>query len=359
MFDQFDEQLGVKPERTGLSFRSAGDICQQPQPVDWLIKGYLDANSLGVLFGAAGCGKSFLALDAGLSIAAGLDWQGLGMCKQGPVFYICGEGFAGVGRRLKAWELEHKKNLKDMPFFISTRAAGFLDGDANAIQQAIDELRAEHGAPFLIIIDTLNRNFGAGDENSTGDMTKFVSEIDRLRLPYRCAVLIVHHSGLTMVDRARGASALRAALDWEYRVLMNADGTRTLDCTKAKDHEPPEPFFFELASVDLDWTDEEGEPLTSCVIRRTEEPTRTAKPLRGARKIAFDALVGLSTGDDGVHIDEWRLACYDKAITPSSSQEAKKKAFQRAVSELRNSGLVCARNDLWWVNQTGHSGTTL
>ena len=41
------------------------------EPLDWLIDGYLEANSLVVLYGPSGSTKTFLALHMGLSIATG------------------------------------------------------------------------------------------------------------------------------------------------------------------------------------------------------------------------------------------------------------------------------------------------
>ena len=48
----------------------------------------------------------------------------------------------------------------------------------------------------MIVIDTLARNFGAGNENSTEDMNRFVASIDRyLREEFGSAILLVHHTG--------------------------------------------------------------------------------------------------------------------------------------------------------------------
>ncbi len=225
----------------GFHFLSAGDLCIQPSPTQWLIKGYLDKDPLACLFGEPGAMKSFTAIDIGLCAAAQIDWHDIPVRVHGPVFYVAGEGHEGLKRRTRAWGLHHGIDLKDVPFFVSDRAARFLDSDGAAeVTQAVEDLVLDHGEPVLIIIDTLNRNFGPGDENKTEDMTRFISVIDQnLRCRYRCAVLIIHHSGLTEKERARGASALRASLDWEYRMTKNADGTRILTCTKAKDHEEP------------------------------------------------------------------------------------------------------------------------
>ncbi|MDO9228368.1 MAG: AAA family ATPase [Syntrophales bacterium] len=332
-------------------FLSANDLCAMPKPTLWLLKPYIDAGSLAMIFGEAGSYKSFLSLDQGLCIATAHDWHGHEVRQRGSVFYIAGEGFAGINRRIKAWALYHETDLQDVPFFVSDRPAQFLDMEsAGEVVRSVDELQERHGDPVLIIIDTLNRNFGPGDENSTADMTRFISTIDEtLRSRYRCAVQVIHHSGLSATERARGASALRAALDWEYRLQKNADGSRILTCTKAKDHGEPPTICFMPETITLDgWIDpDDGEVMTSCVLHRVEGTTADTRPLSGARKVAFDALVRI--GEDYVHIDTWRDAAYAAGVSPTSSQDAKRKAFKRAVSELRDAGLVEVKGDYWWV----------
>jgi len=342
-------------------FFPASSLCAEPKPTSWLVKPYFDAGSLAMIFGEPGSMKSFLSIDLGLCIAANLNWQGHDVRQSGPVFYIAGEGLNGLNHRTKAWEIHHCVDLKDVPFFVSDRPAQFLDEQsAGEVIQAVDDLCEANGNPFLVIIDTLNRNFGPGDENSTADMTRFISIIDEsIRSHYRCAVLIIHHSGLSATERARGASALRAALDWEYRLQKNADGTRILTCTKTKDHAEPPVIYFKPEIITLEgWVDpEDGEVMTSCVLCRVEGATMNTRPLSGAKKVAFDALFAI--GDEYVHIDTWRDTAYSAGISPTSSQGAKQKAFKRAVLDLRTAGLVDTKDDYWWVKkspgQAGHS----
>jgi len=53
-----------------------------------------------------------------------------------------------------------------------------------------------------------------------------------------------------------------------------------------------------------------------------------------------------------------REAAYSSGISVAPSSEAKKKAFQRAVSDLRANGYIETQNDLWWpkreAGQAGH-----
>ena len=340
-------------------FRSAAELCASRRRSEWLIRPILDEKKLAMIFGEATGMKSFLAIDTGLCIATKQSWHHHQVGRQGPVFYICGEGFAGRNARIKAWSQHHKVDLADVPFFVSERPAQFLDHKGSVeVHAAVDELHNIHGQPALIIVDTLNRNFGPGDENSTQDMTKFVSAMDQLRIRYQCTVLIIHHSGWSASERARGASALRAALDWEYKMTKNADGTRTFSCTKSKDHAEPPVLSFRPKVVSIDgWVDEDEEPVTSCVLEMLDQAIDPGKRnvLRGARRVAYEVLV--SFGNESVHIDAWRNAAYRAGVSPSSSVNAKQKAFRRAVTDLLDAGLVKTENDYYRPAFTGQNRT--
>ena len=88
----------------------------------------------------------------------------------------------------------------------------------------------------LVVIDTLARHM-TGEENSNRDMSTFIALVDTIRLKHGCAVLIIHHTGhgTDTSNRARGASAFYASLDFEF--LLNGDkkGTGTIEGTKNKE----------------------------------------------------------------------------------------------------------------------------
>jgi hypothetical protein len=353
-----EPSIAQVPSRS-FQFRSAHALTQEPHKVNWLIKSYIDACSLIQLFGEPGSMKSFLAIDMGLCVASGHNWHMSPIRKKGLVFYIAGEGFAGLSKRLKAWSLANNIDLSAIPFFVSDRPAQILDpSNVKEVIEAIEGLKNQHGLPVFVIIDTLNRNFGPGDENKTEDMTKFVNCIDTaIRLKYGCAVLIVHHSPLNDSKRARGNSSLRGALDWEYCLTKQGDN-RKLSTTKVKDYEPPPNIIFKANPVLLDgWVDEEdGEIMTSCVLKKVDasivECKSNVSKLQGAQMVAFDCLIKLFESDncnklEGVHIDTWREAAYTASISPTGTLDANKKAFQRAIKYLRDKEYIEAHKDYW------------
>ncbi|GAB6035903.1 hypothetical protein JCM15519_04620 [Fundidesulfovibrio butyratiphilus] len=190
-------------------------LLSAPRPTRWLIRDHLEAGSLSELFGDSGTMKSFMAIDQGLCIATGMPWHGHAVPNPGAVFYLAGEGFHGLSKRIQAWAVAHGVDPATIPFFVSNAPAQLLDADGVAdVAGAVAALAEEHGPPKLVIVDTLNRNFGPGDENNSQDMTRFVAALDALKARFGCAILVVNHSGLANkdlsgVERAPGGPGLR------------------------------------------------------------------------------------------------------------------------------------------------------
>ncbi|MDX2494971.1 MAG: bifunctional DNA primase/polymerase [Desulfuromusa sp.] len=93
--------------KTAIDFIHFEEMVNRQVKTQWLIKGFFDQRSIILLFGETGSMKSFVAIDIGLCIVTGKDWHGHAVKHSGPVFYICGEGFSGISKRLKAWQSKY------------------------------------------------------------------------------------------------------------------------------------------------------------------------------------------------------------------------------------------------------------
>ena len=347
--DNADTMTEPDTVANGFEFVHISDLVKAPVATSWLTRGLLTQNCLACLFGDSGTLKSFLGVDLGASIASGKKFLNeFANSKPGPVFYVAGEGGPGYPARIQAWLISRNiANPEKIPFFVSRGAAYFLDRhSAEAANEAVEKLSQQYGSPVLIIVDTLSRNFGPGDENSTADMTAFVGAMDTLKTKFNCSVLLIHHSGLADKSRGRGSSVLRGALDFEYKIERGkSDDVLTVSCTKAKDCEPPAPFSFIPRSVDVGWTDPEtNEGLTSITLELTETSQAPGMKLTKARKVALDALKNLYAGE-GVHVDIWKNAAYEAGISSSEDTNAKWKAFKRAKNDLMTMQLVECNDD--------------
>lgn len=224
-------------------------------PTQWLIKGWLVRDSLAALVAPSGAGKSFLAVDWACRVATGTPWYGRDV-EQGAVFYLAGEGRQGLRKRIAAWESFHKAPIAGAPLMVadglpvlseSVTAAGVIE----AMQEAADELFFQSGCdPQLVVIDTLARAMAGADENSAQDMGALIGALDWMRQQWGCAVLVLHHTGHADAERARGSSALYAALDSEFLIKPGPTGFQ-LRATKAKDWRAPDPLALRWAEIEI------------------------------------------------------------------------------------------------------------
>lgn len=342
-----------------FGFTRVADMLHHLKPIDWLVRGYLEGDSLALLFGDPGCGKSFVAIDLACAVATGLQWHGKAT-KSGAVFYIAGEGHNGLTRRFKAWEILNGCDLADAPLYVSHRSASLYDAvSAASVSEAVQALAAASGQhPRLIVVDTLARNFGGADENSTSDMNAFVTNLDaHLKERFGACVLIVHHTGHADKTRARGAMALKGALDAEYQLDRGEDGLIRWNTTKMKDAEHPEPLSFRLERVALPFLDEDGQPVFGAAPTSAAyvPPKKTGKAGRGKHQTAaMQALADLereyrdrleASGQDAdaalVKLDSWENRLLrDMGMDRRRFYEVKQTLIEQGLIELVPGGYV-------------------
>ena len=158
------------------------------------------------------------------------------------------------------------------------RAIDMTSSSASSqLSDAVREFEKVKGVrPKLLIIDTLNRSFGDGDENSTQDMTKFVKSCDAFRADSGCDIIVIHHSGKDVLRGARGSSVLKAALDTEFSVARIGEDMRgrnvTLSCTKIKDGGEPPDLTFNMKQVLLGKKNKKGKEIDSLVPEMIDNP---------------------------------------------------------------------------------------
>lgn len=331
-----------------------------PIKISWTIKNYIENRTFTLLVGPTATGKSALAIDMSLCIASGIDWFG-NPVEPGAVVYICGEGYTGITRRIKAWFNYHcidEENNKN--FFISKRSAGFLDQKTTQnVIRTIDDI-AKTKKIALIVIDTLSRNYGPGEENSNDDMAKFVEVLDGIKDKYQCAMLVLHHTGHADKTRGRGASALKAAADHEYVIEPIDDDDRIfrLYNTKMKESDRPKELIIKLQLHDLPWCNEDGSPIRSIVPVETDLDSvdisgpDTAK-LGKTQKIILDTVAELKAkfaeniGDDSrkpmVSVDDLRDALDSKGLFLGKHGKTDR---YRAVQKLIKRGLL-SKKGVW------------
>ena len=238
----------------------------QREPMSWLIKGVLPKAELGILFGASGSGKTFVALDLAFSIARGIAWRNRRTTK-GRVVLIAAEGGSGLGKRGDAYARYHGFDLRTtQDLHVITAAPNFLDSDD--ISEVIAEIK-NLGDVDMIVIDTLAQVSPGANENTSDDMGKVLSNIRLLHEATGAMNLVVHHAGKDLSKGSRGWSGLKAAADVQIEVIRHENGEREIHIDKMKDGEDGVRWGFKLEVIDLG-VDYDGDPVTSCVAIETE-----------------------------------------------------------------------------------------
>jgi len=260
------EGEGAPLPKSALPLQYFDDIQMQLTGL-WLMKRLLPSTGVAVLYGHPGSGKTFLALDWSLHVAFGWEWQGRKV-KQGLVVYLCAEGVAGLRNRVEAFRRHH--NVTGAPFALIPVAIDLQapDADVNRLIDAVREAEEHFGeTAVLVVIDTISKTFGAGKEN-TDDMVTYVANCQRISSEFEALTMAVHHRPKDAESEdPRGHSSLKGGS--ETVIIVEAGETKKLRVTKQKDGEDGMEMLFKLKVVELG-QDEDGEPVTSCVVEATD-----------------------------------------------------------------------------------------
>ena len=294
-----------KPQRR-FKVLTDKDIEELSDP-EWTVEGVLPSRSFGLLYGQAGVGKTFVALDIGFSIATADEWCGHEVTP-GAVVYVIAEGVTGLKQRVRAWKDAHGFDQVERMYFVTE---GVQLTDRSEVSLFVRDLREQIQEPIsLVILDTMARCFVGGDENSAKDVGVLVDAAERMRKELDTAVILVHHT-TKKGGAERGSSALRGALDTMLS-LRSASGVLTVECEKQKDGEAFKPIQLRLTPV-----------LNSCIVEPISDDAINSKVLDCLR-----VLVRISAEGD-VKCGDWLEA----SDTPQSS-------FHRYRKELVRRGLV-------------------
>ena len=301
----------------------------------WAVKGIIPEQGVGFFYGASQAFKSFITLDYGLHRAYGMKWLGR-KTKQATPVYLAAEGGAVLMRRIAAWHQARGMDWRKCPMRVVIVPLT-LRTQAKHLREAIQAAGVEPGD---VIVDTMSQTF-TGDENSNAEVADWLRVLGtELRDALGCTVSIVHHTGKAG-DSLRGASAMFNNTD--FVLSVQRDGKEllaTVDFTKVKDAERPDPQTFEMSVQQLG-KDEDGDVITSLAARHlnnaqalVEAHKREGAAGRGGRNDMFMRLVHA-----GMTEKELRKAFYE-AIPEITDPHARKVAFYRARDWSTKTGFI-------------------
>jgi AAA domain len=305
----------------------------------YLAKGIIPRDGLVVAWGPPKCGKSFWIFDLAMHVALGWQYRDRRV-QQGSVVYCAFEGQTGIQARVEAFRQTFPiETDQPVPFYLQPVTLDLVAQHGDLI--AAIKRQGEGITPSLVVLDTLNRSL-RGSENDAKDMAAYIAAADAIRETFDCAVVIVHHCGIDGT-RPRGSTALSGAVDAQLSVKRDASDAIIVEVEFQKDGPAGDIIASRLEVVEVG-KDEDGEIISSCVIRPTEiaaPPTQEPK-LSKNQQTMYSLLRG--AGASGLTTEQWNERARNEGVGLT------RKADLYDIREaLKSKGIVRQYADRWNV----------
>jgi RecA-family ATPase len=200
------------------------------------IAGILGGEDECLLVGKHGSGKALLALDMGLHIALGANWQGRKI-RRGPVVYVATEHGEGIMPRIAAW-CERYGVIRDrvsggppLPFDAFLSPVSLCKCSEEEFTYFVEQLRdfekafeKKYGPLALIIFEDLARCMGGGSEKSARDVGIVLDTLGRIRRAFGCACIVIRRceeDGEADASEDRGRATLLNSADTVIHVARH------------------------------------------------------------------------------------------------------------------------------------------
>ena len=197
---------------SALPTRAPVELEDRPRRQRWLIDALWGRQAVGIIGGEPKCGKSFLALDIAVSVAAGVPClRRFNTDQPGPVLMFAAEDAGHIVRtRLKG--IAHAAGADFDSLDIAVIDVPVLRLDHRSDRQRLEET-VQRIRPRLVLLDPLVRLHGV-DENAVADIAPILGFLRDLQRRFETAVVLVHHSRKSAATRPgqalRGSSELHA-----------------------------------------------------------------------------------------------------------------------------------------------------
>lgn len=205
--------LRLKKEFGIYQGNEVGPMVEQlPSCTDHLVEGLIPPRSVDLMVGDSGIGKSPLAYQLGLAVAAGVPFVGM-RSRKAKVMYVDYENSLADARWMMDQQRKHL-GLAEFPHTFQLWPL-HLHPHHDAVEEVIDVF-----APDLVILDSL-RSFSPRMETDNHSLIEQIRRLRAMAAENGTSFLLIHH----LRKRGGGANLENAELmDW----LVRAAGVRAL-----------------------------------------------------------------------------------------------------------------------------------
>lgn len=360
----------------------------EPGMLTWRVKYLWPAVGVCFVVAPSTAGKSFWVLDAMARICRGEPVLGR-KSKPCGVVYIAAEGAHGVRNRIVGLRerigplggrlrfVGQQPNLKDPED---------VDALRTFLAETKDELEVAGHGLGVVVVDTMAASTPGADENTSTDMGAVLQALQNMAVDFRCLVLVVAHTGKDETRGIRGWSGQTGNADGIIAMTLPDGDLRLGTVTKVKDGPSGDKFAFKLEVVNIG-IDDDGDPITTCVIVEEQAPDHGSaarpgpKPTKatengklllrvfncvGPEQFVSRSAPGLSLNSQALDVDVLRREAFARGFGPTEPirqeyeseadfgadrrrwRDNRNKAFDRARGRLIDDKLLRQEGNLLW-----------
>ncbi|HKY37134.1 MAG TPA: AAA family ATPase [Polyangiaceae bacterium] len=242
----------LQPPKGRIEILDAAAIFAPLEAPDYLIEPIVRRGSLVELVAYGSSGKSWMAFDAALSVAAGVPWLERFPSKQGPALLLDFEN-GGYESRRRCQAISRARGLSS----VQTLGLAVMPPLYMSDSKFEDALRPIAASRQLITIDTLRAASPGVDENDSS-IRQGLDALRRVGEQTGCAFLVLVHSkktsgaisGVDAREAGRGSSAIFDAADVVLHATYTEGEPLHVQQTKSRLGKPVAPFTVSITDTE-------------------------------------------------------------------------------------------------------------
>lgn len=302
----------------------AGEIDRRDEDQRWLIEPLWPHSAVGIAGGQPKSWKSWLALDAAISVASDTPCLGRFPVRHPgtTLVYLAEDALQDVRARIECICRSRALALEQLDLRVVAEPVLRLDQelDRERLRDAVAELR-----PRLLVLDPLVRLHRL-DENNSQEVSGLLGYLRELQREHDVSVLLVHHTSKRSHARhgqsLRGSSDLHAWTDVGLYLTWHGDELRLTP--ELRTAQAPDPVELHLVA---------------------DDPASTHLEVRG--HVRGDAQPALSLAQRILRILEREAPCSVRRGPLRDELKVQNAKLGEALQELERLGLVARAGDGW------------